>query len=58
MAEVELLPEELAYLRSEDGVRCHACGHLDVLHNSHCCQFCLIDGCPCEWGRMGGFDGD
>ncbi len=32
--------------------RCKACGHLNVLHNDHCCSFCTLPGCPCEWGEM------
>jgi hypothetical protein len=47
-----LEPDELAHLWSEGGARCPACGHLTVLHNGHCCEFCLIDGCPCEWGQL------
>jgi hypothetical protein len=26
------------------------CGHLLALHNTHCCQFCLVGDCPCERG--------
>jgi hypothetical protein len=49
-----LMECEERYLRNipTDGRRCHACGHLQVFHNDHCCQFCLIPECPCEWGRM------
>lgn len=64
----DLLADEIAYLEGgvERGVydhneqyvgteqkqRCDACGHLEVLHNRHCCQFCMIPGCLCEWGKM------
>ena len=44
-----LLPEEKKYLT---GPRCEACGHLAVLHNDHCCSFCLLPDCPCEWGIL------
>lgn len=32
--------------------RCDACDHLESLHNTHCCTFCMIDGCLCRWGEM------
>lgn len=32
--------------------RCPACGHLEIFHNDHCCTFCLVDGCECEWGEL------
>lgn len=35
-----------------EGLRCGACGHLDSLHNYHCCDFCTVVGCECEWGRV------
>ena len=51
----DLRPEEIEYL--ENGTehtngRCTACGHLEVLHNFHCCEFCRIPGCACEWGEL------
>lgn len=47
---VNLLPEEEEYL--SDPRRCEACNHLEVLHNEHCCPFCMIEGCNCEWGEI------
>ena len=46
---VDLRPDEADYLGS---IRCAACGHLMALHNDHCCEFCMVTGCPCEWGEM------
>ena len=31
---------------------CEACGHLEALHNNHCCQYCKVPGCKCEWGEI------
>jgi len=28
--------------------RCDACGHLEALHNNHCCIFCKIPDYGCE----------
>lgn len=28
--------------------KCGRCGHLDALHNSHCCSFCTVAGCTCH----------
>lgn len=39
-----LRPDEIVFLQ---GARC-GCGHLYSLHNTHCCQFCMVDGCECE----------
>ena len=36
---MNLRDDEIAYLESEG--RCY-CGHLNALHNSHCCEFCLV----------------
>ena len=47
---VDIHPDELAYLNA-DG-RCEACGHLQALHNEHCCSFCLIPDRKCEWGKI------
>lgn len=47
--EVRVKPDEAAYLASD---RCEACGHLSALHNGHCCVFCMIPGCRCEWGEV------
>lgn len=45
-----LKPEEMK--RLEESERCTACGHLEALHNQHCCTFCEIEGCPCKWGSI------
>ena len=67
MSSVELLPEEWNYLAmfheervsryEESGpvpmpLRCEACGQLNALHCWHCCEFCLIEDCGCEWGEL------
>jgi hypothetical protein len=46
---LELREDEIAYL---DTPRCEACGHLESVHNDHCCAFCMVDDCACEWGEM------
>ena len=40
-----LRQDELDYL--SDSERCK-CGHLQALHNFHCCEFCMVPGCGCE----------
>lgn len=30
--------------------RCDGCGHLMVLHNLHCCEYCLVARCRCRRG--------
>lgn len=45
-----LKSDEYEYLR--DNGRCSACGHLKALHNSHCCTFCMMPGCKCEFGEL------
>lgn len=42
----DLRPDEIAHLGT---ARCK-CGHLEALHNTHCCPFCMVAGCPCELG--------
>lgn len=38
--------EEREYLK---GARpCDHCGHLDILHQHHCCSFCTVPGCDCK----------
>jgi hypothetical protein len=53
---LELLPEEVKHLTIPEfegaEMRCRTCGHLAALHNRHCCEFCMIEDCPCEWGEM------
>lgn len=39
---VELRPDEVAYLR--ESARCPDCGHLEALHNYHCCTQCMVCG--------------
>lgn len=46
-----LREDEIAWLASLKR-RCAACGHLELLHNEHCCSFCLIAGCPCSFGYI------
>lgn len=43
---VVLTDDEVVTLSSS--VRCRACGHLDAMHNFHCCTFCTVVGCRCE----------
>lgn len=31
---------------------CEGCGHLEIFHNSHCCEFCMVGGCNCSWGEI------
>lgn len=50
MTPLDLRPEELAHL--EASKRCDACGHLEALHNGHCCEFCMVPQCPCKWEEM------
>lgn len=50
---IELKPEEVAWIENpENQERCEACGHLDIFHNYHCCHFCKVDGCTCEFGVL------
>ena len=42
---IDVLPEEAAYI-TESG-RCDRCGHLEALHNYHCCFFCNVPDCDC-----------
>jgi hypothetical protein len=50
MVTIEVRDDEATRILT-DG-RCEACGHLEGLHNHHCCSFCTIEGCQCEWGEM------
>lgn len=45
-----LTKEEVEHI--EKSGTCSACGHLDVLHTYHCCTFCNVKGCHCEWGEI------
>lgn len=51
---IDLLPDEEAMLNRSE--RCNACGHLEALHNDHCCPMCMVDDCECEWGELIGND--
>jgi len=42
----ELTDDEIEFL--SDGRRCETCGHLWVLHNGHCCAFCMVGDCECR----------
>lgn len=50
MSELQLKQDEVAFLAASD--RCEACGHLQALHNEHCCTYCMIPECRCEWGKV------
>lgn len=55
MAKIEdlnLTQDEIDHLASDNQKRCNACGHLEILHNQHCCFFCTVGDCECEWGEM------
>lgn len=43
--ELTLKPDEIEYLGN---LECAECGHLESLHNFHCCPFCMVTGCKCE----------
>jgi hypothetical protein len=47
---MKLLSEEKKLLEASE--RCEACGHLEALHNYHCCEFCTVPGCRCEYGEV------
>lgn len=49
---VSLRGDELKFLASSP--RCQVCGHLLALHNYHCCTFCTVPGCRCEWDKLEG----
>jgi hypothetical protein len=46
--------DEWAWVKSADDGRCGACGHLAIFHNTHCCDFCMVEAepypknCRCE----------
>lgn len=48
---MQLKEDEVQWINSHPE-RCEACGHLDIFHNDHCCPFCLVEDCPCEYGLM------
>ena len=48
---MEFTQEELEYIE-DNPERCEACGHLEIFHNYHCCTFCKVDGCKCEWDEL------
>lgn len=47
---MKLTDSEIKYLSNTE--RCDACGHLEALHNGHCCSFCMVTDCPCDWGKI------
>lgn len=50
MGSLDLRDEEREFLAGSE--RCPACGHLMALHNQHCCDFCKVPDCPCQWGEV------
>ena len=45
--------EEAAYFAlMEAKGRCDECGHLNEMHNEHCCSFCKVPECPCRFGQL------
>jgi len=61
LAQISLREDEINHILSEieEGeIRCKACNNLNALHSTHCCTFCLVKGCICEWGKMGGFSAE
>ena len=52
-----LREDERRWLEEDETERCGACGHLMALHNHHCCEFCIVPGCPCEWGKVPPIEG-
>ena len=46
VVKIELQSDEEKFL--EESQRC-ICGHLVVLHNDHCCMFCMVPDCGCNW---------
>lgn len=45
---MEFKPDELQLLERQSR-RCLKCGHMEVFHNKHCCMFCNVENCECEW---------
>lgn len=54
--ELELRDDEVALLKTYSK-RCKECGHLGILHNNHCCDYCKVPGCRCMWGYVDDKDG-
>ncbi len=52
LVEIKVRPDEAAFLSNP--ARCSVCGHLEALHNSHCCEFCTVNGCKCYFRVMDG----
>jgi predicted Zn-ribbon and HTH transcriptional regulator len=44
----DLREDELRLVAAESK-RCKTCGHMQVFHNEHCCMFCKVPDCKCEW---------
>ena len=48
--EISLQEDEANWIKSSS--RCMTCNHLEVFHNEHCCEFCMVPDCKCEWGKL------
>ena len=46
-----LADDEAAFFATQT-TRCAGCGHLNILHNTHCCEYCQLPGCRCQWGSL------
>lgn len=44
--QIDLREDEIKTLGVE---RCKNCEHLLSLHNYHCCEFCTVEDCDCEY---------
>jgi hypothetical protein len=47
MNDVKIITDESRWIENNQD-RCGKCGHLEIFHNTHCCFFCMVDGCECE----------
>jgi hypothetical protein len=50
LVEIKVRPDEAEFL--SDPGRCDVCGHLERLHNEHCCSFCTVTGCKCYFREI------
>lgn len=44
-----LKEDEKKYLDDNSIKECQKCGHLAIFHNYHCCSFCNVPECKCEY---------